>query len=79
MLSDGAIFFDLFGHQDARQDFRGRQLSTPEEAHRLAELFAIDLATGPEEQWVGWTVAVHAADGRELFTVPIQAPCLTAA
>lgn len=72
-------FFDLVGPQEGQHDFRGRELSTPEEAFRLAELIAIDLATGPEEQWVGWTVAVHGADGRELFTVLIQAPCLTAA
>ena len=72
-------FFDLAGKQQDRQDFRGRELSTPEQAHQLAEFIAIDLATGPEEQWVGWSVVVHDAEGRELFTVPIQAPCLTAA
>ena len=72
-------FFDLVGQQGGRHDFRGRDLSTPEEAQRLAKLIAIDLATGPEEQWAGWSVAVRGADGRQLFTVPIQAPCLTAA
>jgi hypothetical protein len=72
-------FFDLAGKEQCRHDIRGRDLSTPEEAHRLAKLIALDLATGPEEQWVGWSVAVHGVDGRELFTVPIQAPCLTAA
>lgn len=72
-------FFDLAGKQDCRHDFRGRELPTPEEAYRLAELIAVDLATGPEEQWVGWSVAVHGADGRELFSVPIQALCLPAA
>jgi hypothetical protein len=72
-------FFDLIGKEDGRRDFRGRELPTPEEALRTAELIAFDLATGPEEQWVGWSVVVHGADGRELFTVPIQALCLTAA
>jgi hypothetical protein len=72
-------FFDLVGRQDRRHDFRGRELPTPEEALRLAELIAVDLATGPEEQWVGWNVAVHGTHGRDVFIVPIQAPCLTAA
>jgi len=72
-------FFDLVGKQHIRHDFRGRELSTPEEAHRLAELIAVDLATGPEEQWVSCTVAVRGADGRELFNVPIEALCLAVA
>ncbi len=46
-------FFDIVGKEHGRHDFRGRDLSTPEEAHQLAELIAIDLAAGPEEQWVG--------------------------
>jgi hypothetical protein len=72
-------FFDLVGKEQDRRDFRGRELSTPEEAHQLAELIAIDLATGPEEQWIGWSVAVHGEDGRALFAVPIQTIRLTAA
>jgi hypothetical protein len=72
-------FFDLVGKRQDRRDFRGRELSAPEEAHRLAELIATDLATGPKEQWIGWGVAVHGEDGRTLFTVPTQAVCLTAA
>jgi hypothetical protein len=72
-------FFDLVSQQQCKQDFRGRDLPTPEEAHRLAELIAIDLATGPEDQWTGWSVAVHGADGSEFFAVPIQALALTTA
>ena len=72
-------FFDLVGQQRCQHDIRGRDLPTLEAARRLAELIAVDLATGPEEQWVGWSVVVHGADGRALFTVPIQMPCLTAA
>jgi len=72
-------FFDLVSQQGCQHDIRGRDLPTLEEARRLAELIAIDLATGPEEQWVGWSVAVHGADGQAFFTVPIQAPWVTAA
>jgi hypothetical protein len=72
-------FFDLVNQKDCKQDFRGRELSTLEEARRLAELIAIDLATGPEDQWAGWSVAVHSVDGHELFAVPIQVLALTAA
>ena len=72
-------FFDLVGKQHIRHDFRGRELSTPEEAHRLAELIAVDLATGPEEQWISCTVAVRNADGSELFNVPIETLCLAVA
>jgi hypothetical protein len=72
-------FFDLVSQQRIQHDVRGRDLATPEEARRLAELIAIDLATGPEDQWAGWSVAVHDADGRELFAVPIQALALSAA
>ncbi|MGA8615483.1 MAG: hypothetical protein WB760_28150 [Xanthobacteraceae bacterium] len=72
-------FFDLVGEQRCQHDFRGRDLPTLEDARRLAELIAVDLATGPEYQWTGWSVAVRDADGRELFTVPIQVLALTAA
>jgi hypothetical protein len=72
-------FFDLVSQQHCKRDFRGRELPTPEEARRLAELIAIDLATGPEDEWAGWSIAVHGVDGRELFAVPIQVLCLTAA
>jgi hypothetical protein len=72
-------FFDLVGQQCCKHDVRGREFATLNEARRLAELIAVDLATGPEDQWVGWSVAVHGADGRELFAVPIQVLALTAA
>jgi hypothetical protein len=72
-------FFDLVSQQHCRQDFRGRELPTLEGARRLAEQIAIDLATGPEDQWTGWSVAVHGVDGRELFAVSIQVLGLTAA
>ena len=72
-------FFDLVGQQQCQNDFRGRDLPTLEEARRLAELIAVDLATGGEDQWVGWSVAVRGVDGLELFAVPIQVLALTAA
>jgi hypothetical protein len=72
-------FFDLVSQQRCRHDVRGRDLPTLEEARRLAEFIAIDLATGPEDQWVGWSVAVRGVDGLELFAVPIQVLALTAA
>jgi hypothetical protein len=72
-------FFDLVSQRHCQHDVRGRDLPTLEEAHRLAELIAIDLVTGPEDQWIGWSVAVRGVDGVELFTVPIQVLALTAA
>jgi hypothetical protein len=72
-------FFDLVGQQRCQHDVRGRDLPTLEEARRLAELIAIDLATGPEDQWTGWSVAVRGVDRLELFAVPIQVLALTAA
>jgi hypothetical protein len=72
-------FFDLVSQQRCQHDVRGRDLPTLEEARRLAELIAIDLATGPEDQWTGWSVAVRGVEGLELFAVPIQILALTAA
>jgi hypothetical protein len=72
-------FFDIVNQQRCQHDVRGRELPTPGEAHRLAELIAIDLATGPEGQWTGWSVAVRGVDGIELFAVPIEVLALTAA
>jgi len=72
-------FFDLVNQQHCKHDVRGRELPTLEEARRLAELIAIDLATGPEDQWTGWGVAVHGVDGHEFFAVPIPVLALTAA
>jgi hypothetical protein len=72
-------FFDLISQQRCQHDFRGRDLPALEDARQLAEMIAIDLATGPEDQWVGWSVAVRGADGGELLSVPIQALALSAA
>ena len=72
-------FFDLISQQHCQHDFRGRDLPALEDARQLAEMIAIDLATGPEDQWVGWSVAVRGADGGELLSVPIQALALSAA
>jgi hypothetical protein len=75
----GKYFFDRVGHCRLEYDYKGRMLSTPEKAHQLAELIALDLGIEPEGNWRGWTIDVRNALGQRFFSVPVPAPELGAA
>jgi hypothetical protein len=72
-------FFDLVGVERSEYDYSGRVLPSPENAHQLAELIAVDLAVDEQEPWHGWTVKVRNVQGHEMFCVPVRPSCLAAA
>jgi hypothetical protein len=72
-------FFDLVGKERSEYDYSGRELPTPESAHQLAELIALDLALEEQEPWYGWSVNVRNAEGCEMFCVPVESGYLAAA
>jgi hypothetical protein len=63
-------FFDLDSQSQNRYDYQGRECSTPEAAHELAELIALDLAL--EGEWAGWAVAVRSPEGERFFSIPVM-------
>jgi hypothetical protein len=65
-------FFVVVGHRCRAYDYRGRDLPTPENAYRLAELIALDYSIDERDEFAGCAVNVCSADGRELFSVPVQ-------
>jgi len=65
-------FFDLVGHKRAEYDFRGKELDSPQAAHQIAELMALDLEVTDEGNWSGWKVAVRNALGQHFFSIPVQ-------
>jgi hypothetical protein len=71
-------FFDVISGQYSNYDYCGRNFPTPESAYELAELMALDLAVDTEDEHVGRSVNVTTADGRKLFSVPVQPCCLAA-
>jgi hypothetical protein len=66
-------FFDIVGGQRSNCDYRGREFPTPEGAFELAELMALDLAIDANDERIGYSINVSTADGRKLFSVPVQA------
>jgi hypothetical protein len=65
-------FFDIVGHGRSELDYTGRLLPTPEKAYDVAELMAFDLAVKREDETIGWAVNVSSAEGRRLFSIPVQ-------
>jgi hypothetical protein len=72
-------FFDFVGHERSELDYTGRILPTPEDAYDAAELMALDLIVKREDETIGWAVNVSSAEGRKLFSIPVQAAYLAAA
>jgi hypothetical protein len=72
-------FFDVVGHGRSELDYTGRILPTPEIAYDAAELMAFDLVVKREDEAIGWAVNVSSAEGRKLFSIPVQTSYLAAA
>jgi hypothetical protein len=72
-------FFDLVGHKRSQYDFRGKELDSPQAAHQMAELMAIDLEVTDEGNWCGWAVSVRNALGQHFCSIPVQESRMAAA
>jgi hypothetical protein len=72
-------FFDLVGQKRTEYDFRGREISSLEDAFQMAEIIALDLELKSEGEWRGWSVEVRNSDGRHLFSVAVQSVDVIAA
>jgi hypothetical protein len=72
-------FFDVVSGQCSSYDYRGREFPTPESAYELAELMALDLAIDTDDERDACSINVSTAEGRKLFSIPIQTGCLAAA
>jgi hypothetical protein len=70
-------FFDVVGHGRSELDYTGRLLPSPERAYDAAELMAFDLVV-KWEATIGWAVNVSSAEGRKLFSIPVQVSYLAA-
>jgi hypothetical protein len=71
-------FFDLVKHHRSELDYVGRVFATLEEAYDAAETMAFDLVVTQEEEMVGSAIRVATAEGRKLFSIPVQVSCLAA-
>jgi hypothetical protein len=72
-------FLDFVGRGRSELDFTGRILAAPEIAYDFAELMALDLGGGREEETIGWAVNVSSIEGRTLFSIPVRTSYLAAA
>ena len=66
-------FFDRVG-QRPEYDYHGRDFPSPDEAARLAELIALDMAQTSGGEWAGWSVTVHDAKGRTVCVIRVPEP-----
>ncbi len=64
-------FFDIVSARSRSYDYRGRNYSSPEDAARAAELFALHLGCSETDDWIGSQVQVRTAAGDMLFSVPV--------
>ena len=71
-------FFDLMKHDRSELDYKGRLFPTAGEAYDAAELMAFDLLVKHEEEMIESAVTVSSAEGRKLFSIPVQASYLAA-
>jgi Domain of unknown function (DUF6894) len=65
------LFFDVSKQQTPTYDFHGKDLSSPEDAARTADLIAAGLGSSETNDWTGSQVQVRNAAGDVLFAVPI--------
>ena len=71
-------FFDRVGQSCSEYDFRGHDFAEPQKALQLAQLLALDLEVGGEEEFVGGSINVRNADGHKLFSVRICGEAMAA-
>ncbi len=72
-------FFDRVGRGSSEYDFRGREFAEPQKAFQLAQLLALDLEVGGNEEFAGGSINVRNVVGHQLFTVRIREAELAAA
>ena len=72
-------FFDVSTRAQIQYDYRGRDLPDFEQAKRLAELIALDVECIQGDDIDALEVQVRDINGRQLFSVPVNAPDLVAA
>jgi hypothetical protein len=72
-------FFDVVSEKGPEYDFRGHDFAEPQKAFQLAQLLALDLEVGGDDEFSGGMVAVRNADGHKLYSVRIREPELIAA
>ena len=71
-------FFDIVGRQRSEYDYRGHNFPSLTDAHKMAELIALDLGIESEGAWSGWCVEVRNVHGQQLLAIPVQPICLAA-
>jgi hypothetical protein len=72
-ITSDALLLRFRRHERSKLDYTGRILPTPEEAYDAAELMALDLFVRREDETIGWAVKMSSAEGRKLFSIPVQA------
>lgn len=73
-------FFDIVAGNSVRLDFHGRKMASPEDAHDLAEMIALDMgcSSGNNEE-PATEVVVRDVRGASLYTVGVRYADLIAA
>jgi hypothetical protein len=64
-------FFDIVSTRSRSYDYSGCNYSSPEDAARAAELFALGLGCSETNDWIGSQVQVRTVAGDMLFSVPV--------
>jgi hypothetical protein len=67
-----AYFFDIVTADHIYHDFHGRKFGTPQEAHRLAEMIALDIECSNDERPIT-QVEVRDVKGGWLYGVNVSA------
>jgi hypothetical protein len=79
MVQDHAFLFDYTAKDQALYDFRGDEFPSSVAAIDFATEIALNLKHSLTSDWIGWTVEVRSAEGKEIYSLPVDAAELLAA
>jgi hypothetical protein len=72
-------FFDYKAKDQSLYDYQGDEFMSSEHAYEFAEATAQSLKNSLRGDWRGWSVEVRNAEGRKLFSLPVDIPSPIAA
>jgi hypothetical protein len=66
------FFFDYTAKDRSLYDYQGDNFLSSKDAYEFAQATALSLKNSLAGDWMGWSVEVRNAEGRKLFSLPVD-------
>jgi hypothetical protein len=66
------FFFDYTAKDRSLYDYQGDVFLSSKDAYEFAQATAQSLKNSLASEWMGWSVEVRNAEGRKLFSLPVD-------